>query len=113
MKIFSMVLISLSVTLMGLTPALAESYFGGAELKALIHGKTVRLQGAGTIKYRSDYSYNYRDNTGSWDGTYRFRSRSVCAQFSNGNRCDSYIKDGNSIYLENQQGARYKVRSIR
>lgn len=101
--------------LLAVSPVLsAESYYNTASLKKLIQGKVVRLHNGGVIAYKRNGTYNFKTKGQNYPGKWRVTRNRVCVDFPNGsNRCDRYVKDGGTIYFENANGGRYKVRSVR
>lgn len=91
-------------------PAQAESYYSGAQLKRLLLGKRITLTTGARIQYKRHGRYIFSGKKRKAKGMYRFTNTHVCVRFANGRqRCDRYVKDGASIYLQNGRGGRYKV----
>lgn len=89
----------------------AESYYSGAALKQLLKGKSLRLTNGGVITYANGGRYSFVHRGRTHVGVWRIRKNDVCVTFTNGNRrCDRYVRDGRSLYFENRQGGRFKVR---
>ncbi len=111
--------LGITITIVGIvgwafSAGAAESYYNTNGLKKLLAGKRVTLTAGGVIDYAHGGKYNFKSGGQSWTGKWFVRGGRVCVNFPDNNRrCDRYLKDGSSIYFENANGGRYKIRAIR
>ena len=85
------------------------------QIKELVTGAAVSFSpGGGRARYRTDSSYRFSDNRGTWNGRYYARNNRLCVDIDNGgSRCDKIIQRGNNYYfLSSQNGREYRM-SIR
>lgn len=93
--------------------AQADTSFSGANLQALIKGKTIRFTNGGTARYRTNGKHSYSIGRRTWRGQWVVSGNKVCAHFESSSRCDRYIQVGEDIFLINRRGKRFKVNSIK
>ncbi|MEL6503590.1 MAG: hypothetical protein AAFQ10_03950 [Pseudomonadota bacterium] len=91
-----------------------ETYYSTSGLKQLLTGKKLTLVAGGVISYARNGRYTFQRQGQTYRGKWSVRRGRVCVTFINNNRrCDKYVKESGSIYFENAQGGRFKIKSVR
>ena len=94
------------------SPAPMGRKISEAELRSLLAGKFVTVADGRRLEYGPSGSYQEtRNGQTIAAGTYQIRDVSVCVQFTTGlTRCDSFVQDGNQLFVEDRNGQRLPAR---
>jgi hypothetical protein len=89
-------------------PAPAGRRLSQAELSSMLAGRSVVVADGRRLEYGPSGSYQEtRNGQAIAVGTYQIRDVSVCVQFTTGlTRCDSFVQDGNQLFVEDRNGQR-------
>ncbi len=94
------------------SPSPAGRKISETELRSLLAGKFVTVADGRRLEYGPAGSYQETRNGQTIAvGTYQIRDVSVCIQFTTGlTRCDSFVQDGNQLFVEDRNGQRLPAR---
>jgi hypothetical protein len=83
------------------------------ELRALLTGNSIAVADGRVLEFGPSGSYQEtRNGQPIAAGQYQIRDVSVCVQFSSGlSRCDSFVRDGNQLFVEDRNGQRLPARA--